>query len=65
MSWENWPTELIPLDHVMIGDSIHAWGQVMTVCKKDIKFDVFMGTTIFGLNFRESGKKVKRLILRK
>lgn len=55
--------ELVHIDTIKVGDTIiYEDGQMRTVCKNNIKYGGFMGTTLFGDSYRSGHKKVKKVI---
>ena len=50
-------------DYIMVGDQILCKdGQIRTVCSKDIRYDSFMETSIFGDTYMLGHEKVKKVI---
>ena len=54
---------LVHIDDIKIGDTIICEdGEMRTVCKNNIKYSGFMGTTIFGDSYHSGYKKVKKVL---
>lgn len=53
--------EEVIIARIKPGDIIMHEGEIVTVTSKDIKFDLFIGKTIFGDSYHAGHKKVKRL----
>ena len=51
-------TERIHIDKVRPGDTILHNNIPTTVCSKDIRYDNFIGTTLFGDSYHSGYKKV-------
>jgi hypothetical protein len=47
------------------GDTVFHDGKVRTVCRSDLKYDGFMGITLFGDCYRLGARPVQRLVLRR
>lgn len=55
--------QLVHKDDIEIGDVIIcADGKMRTVCRNNIKYDSFMGLSIFGDTYRLGYEKVKKVI---
>ena len=54
--------EDVSTSQIRPGDTILLYNNMKTVGIKDIKNDPFVGVTIFGTPFVESGRKVKRVL---
>lgn len=50
------------ISQIKSGDTIIHNGKEMTVCKKDIKQDSFMGVSIFGDSYHSGYKPVEKII---
>ena len=57
--------ENIHISRIRSGDAILHNGKEMTVCKKDIKYDSFMGITIFGDCYRLGTLPVLRVVIKR
>ena len=44
-------TEQVHINDIQVGDVIQFHGKMATVCRNDIKYDPFMGRSIFGDTF--------------
>ena len=55
-------TEEVHISRIMPGDTIYHNGKEMTVCKKDITRDDFMGISIFGDCYRLGTTPVLRVL---
>jgi hypothetical protein len=55
-------TEKVHISIIRAGDTIFHDGKDMTVCKKDIKYDSFMGISIFGDSYRIGTIPVLRVL---
>lgn len=58
-------TEIVKTDQIVGGDTILINGEMMTVSKKLIRHDPFLGTTIHGIPFIETGRTVERVLFPK
>jgi len=56
--------ELVDRDDIISGDVILVNGLFKTINQEFIKYDDFLGTTLFGDSYNLGTKKVKRLILK-
>lgn len=54
----NISTKEVHISTIRQGDTIIHNGKISTVCRKDIHYDTFMGTTIFGDSYRLGYKKI-------
>lgn len=54
--------EHVHISTITAGDTIMYKGEMKTVCKNNIKYDPFMGITIFGDNFKCGHTKVEKVI---
>lgn len=54
--------ELTEKENIVVGDAIVFNGKIVTVSKKDINKDTFMGTCIFGDSYKLGNKKVEKVI---
>ena len=59
---EDWPTELIHISLVDIGDIIRHDGRDRTICKKDIGKVELLGRTIWGDSYWAGNKPVIRVL---
>lgn len=57
--------ELTHVADIQPGDTVEHYGELMTVCRSDIKLGGFMGTTLFGDSYRLGTQKVKRVVTSK
>lgn len=55
----------VHINNIVAGDTILHLGKVKTVCKDNIKYCKFMGTTIFGDSYKLGQQKVLKVILRR
>lgn len=57
--------ELVHIDEIKLFDLIiREWdGKICAVCKNDIKYDSFMGTSLFGDCYHSGHKKVKKVFI--
>lgn len=51
----------VHIDSVRVGDAVEHDGELRTVCKKDIHYNSFMGTTLFGDSYALGTKPVRKL----
>lgn len=55
--------QLIHIYDIKVGDTVVCEdGQMRTVCKNNIKYNGFIGTTLFGDCYHSGYKKVKKVI---
>lgn len=55
--------QLVHIDEIKLFDTIICEdGQMRTVCRNNIKYGGFMGTTLFGDSYHSGYKKVKKVI---
>ena len=55
--------QLVHIDTIKVGDTIICEdGQMRTVCRNNIKYGGFMGTTLFGDSYHSGLKKVEKVI---
>jgi hypothetical protein len=52
----------VHIDTIRVGDAVERGGVMVTVCRKDIKSSVFMGTTLFGDSYRCGTLLVKKQV---
>lgn len=56
----------VHISQIRAGDTIlHLDGEIRTVCRNNITWDSFMGTRLFGDNYRSGTIPVKKLIYKK
>lgn len=48
---------------IRVGDLVRHQGLIKTVCGKDLRFDRFIGATLFGDSYRSGVKPVTKIIL--
>ena len=61
----NYNTKEVGVNDINAGDTIMLYGDMKTVCKKDISRGGFCGTSIFGNSFKGGREKVKKVIIHK
>jgi hypothetical protein len=55
-------TEQVHISRIKAGDTIIHNGVLTTVCANNIKFDTFIGTSLFGDSYNMGYKKVTRVL---
>jgi len=53
------------INNIRIGDTIEYKNTLRTVCKNDIKYNVFTGVSIFGDNFNGGTKPVIKILFKR
>ena len=62
---DNYKIIEVNISEIKEGDTIEIEGVTKTICKNNIKYNDFMGKTLFGDNFKSGTKKVKKVIFKK
>lgn len=57
----NYTTQDVHITDIVPGDTILHDGILKTVCRNNIKYDSFMGTSIFGDSYRSGRIPVKKV----
>ena len=55
-------TVLVHIAELKPGDTVIHNGEIKTVCKSDLKYDTFMGHTLFGDSYQLGDIKVQKVV---